>query len=69
MDLETAKQVRKRKTNAIFNAHVWNLEKWYRLSYLQSIENKCMDIIGEKRGGSNQEIGIDVCTLFVVSIK
>ena len=36
------------------NAHTWNLEKWYRLFYLQSrnrdtdITNKCMDTKGER---------------------
>ena len=38
------------------NAYMWNLEKWYRWSYLQSrirdidVENKCMDTKGERGG-------------------
>ena len=41
------------------NAYMWNLEKWYRLSYLQSrngdrdVENKCMDTKGGKGGMMN----------------
>ena len=37
-------------------SYMWNLEKWYRWSYLQSrnrgtdVENKCMDTKGERRG-------------------
>jgi len=39
---------------------MWNLEKWYRWTYFQSIkgdtdtENKCMDMIG---GGWWDELG------------
>ena len=38
------------------NAYMWNLEKWYRWSYLQSrnrdtdVETKCMDTKGELCG-------------------
>ena len=38
------------------NAYMWNLEKWYRLSYLHSrnrdtdIESKYMDTKGERGG-------------------
>ena len=48
---------------------MWNLEKWYRRSYLQSrnrdtdVENKRMDTKGEGGGGMNWEIGIDIYTL------
>ena len=51
------------------NTHMWNLEKGYRWTYLQSrsrhtdVENKCMDIKGGWRGGRNWEIGIDIYTL------
>ena len=44
----------KEKNKCYINAHTWNLEKWYRLFYLQSrnrdidIKNKCMDTKGEK---------------------
>ena len=51
---------------------MWNLEKQYRLSYLQSrnrdteIENKCMNTKGGRWGGwRNWGIGIDIYTLYV----
>ena len=44
------------------NSYVWNLEKWYRLFYLQSgdrdtdVKNKCMDTKGEREevGGNGR---------------
>ena len=45
-------------------AYKWNLEKWYRISYLQNrnrgtdIENKCMDTKWGRGGGMNWEIVI-----------
>ena len=45
---------------------MWNLEKWYRLTYLQSrnrvtdIENKRMDTKGGRGGGMDWESGIDI---------
>ena len=45
---------------------MWNLEKWYRWSYLQSrnrdtdIENKYIDIKGGLGTGMNCEIGTDI---------
>ena len=54
---------------------MWNLEKWYRRSYLQSrnrdtdVENKHMNTKGEKGDGMNWEIGIDIYTLLVLGIK
>ena len=55
------------------NAYMWNLEKWYRWSYLQSrnrdtdVENKPMDAKGEGGGGGmNWEIGIDIYTLLCI---
>ena len=62
-DLETVKQseVSQRETQILYiNTYLWNLEKWYRLSYLRSgsrdtdIENKYMDTKGEKQG---EELG------------
>ena len=54
MNLETVIQseVRKRKANVggLLNVYMWNLEKWYRLSYLKSrdrdtdVESKHTDI-------------------------
>ena len=44
---------------------MWNLEKWYKLIYLQSknrdtdVENK-HGYQGETGGGMNWEIGIDI---------
>ena len=48
---------------------------WYRWSYLQSrkrdtdIENKCMDTKEERGSGMNWDIGIDIYTLPILSIK
>ena len=47
---------------------LWNLEKWYRWTYLQGrnrdVENGCVDLGGgEGEGGMNWEIGIDIYTL------
>ena len=58
------------------NASMWNLEKWYRWSYLQSrnrdteIGKKHMAIKGESwgMGGMNWEIGIDIFTLLMLCI-
>ena len=53
---------------------MWDLEKWYRGTYLQSrnrdtdIENKCKDTEGVK-GEMSWEIGTDICTLLVQCIK
>ena len=54
---------------------MWNLEKWYRLTYLQSrntdtvVENKLTDTKGGRVGGMNWEIGIDIYTLLIPCIK
>ena len=47
------------------NAYMWNLEKWYRWSYLQSrntdtdVEDKCMDTKGERDGvGRTGRLGL-----------
>ena len=52
---------------------MWNLENWYRSSYLQSrnrdtdVENKHMDTKGGRGGGGrNGEIGIDTYTLLCI---
>ena len=50
---------------------MWNLEKWYRQSYLQSrnrdtnVENTCMDTEGSG-GGMNWEMEADAYTLVCV---
>ena len=78
MDLETVRQSevsQKEKQILCIDAYIWNLEKWYRSSYLQSrnndtdIENKCMDTKGEREGGRNWEIEIDTYTLLILCIK
>ena len=57
------------------NVHMWNLEKWYRTLYLQSInrsmdkENKYKDTKGESGGGKNWEVEIDTYTLLILCIK
>ena len=54
-------KLEKEKWTSCVNAYIWNLEKWYRWSYLQNrnrdtdIENKCMDTKGERGGG--EELG------------
>ena len=57
-------EVSQKKTTIAF---MWNLENWYRWSYLQSRNrdtdagNKCMDTEwGVGGGGRNWEIGIDI---------
>ena len=57
MDLQTIIQSEvSQKEKKYINAYVWNLEKWYRWSYLQDrnrdtdIENKYMDTVGWERG-------------------
>ena len=48
--------------------YMWNLEKWYRWTYLQGrnrdtdVENKLMDTKGGREGGMNWESGIDIYT-------
>ena len=49
---------------------MWNLEKWYRLTYLQGrnrhadVQNGRVDTgEGGRGGGMNWEIGIDIYTL------
>ena len=56
---------------------MWNLEKWYRWSYLQN-RNRDTEV-GEKHldmkrkswgmGGMNWEVGIDIFTLLMLCIK
>ena len=65
----------KEKNISYISAYTWNLEKWYRWSYLQSknrdtdVENNYMDTKGEGDGGRNWEIGIDTYTLLILCIK
>ena len=53
--IEQSKSEREKQISYI-NSYMWNLEKWYRLTYLQSrkrdseIENKCMDTKEGMRG-------------------
>ena len=56
------------------NAYIWDLEKWFRWSYLQSrnrdidIEDKGMDTKGWVGGGRKWESGIDIYTLLILCI-
>ena len=65
----------RQKQTLHINAFTWNLETWYRSSYLQNrnrdkdIENKCMDPKGGKGGGTNREIEIDVYKLLILCMK
>ena len=51
------------------NTYMWNLEKWYRWTYLQGrnrdadVENGRVDTEGEGKSGMNWEIRIDIYTL------
>ena len=51
------------------NVYMWNLEKWYRWTYLQGknrdadVQNGYADMRGEWDGGVNRDIGIDIYTL------
>ena len=53
-DCHTEWSKSERETQIYINTDMWNLEKWYRWSYLQSrnrdinVENKCMDTEGER---------------------
>ena len=66
-------QLVREKQILYINTYMWNLEKWYRWSYLQSrnrdidIENKCIPK-GEE-GGMNWEAGTDIDTLLILYIK
>ena len=48
---------------------MWNLEKWYRWTYLQGrnrnadVEEGLVDTVGEGEGGMNWEIRVDINTL------
>ena len=52
--------------------YMWNLEKWYRWTYLQSrnrdrdVENGDMATRGEEGGGMKWENGIDIYTLLCI---
>ena len=61
-----------REEQTLYNiTYMWNLEKWYRWTYLQSrnrdtdIENKRMGTKRLRGGGMNWEIGIDIYTLLI----
>ena len=60
--IEWSKSEREKQISCV-NTYMWNLEKWYRWSYLQSrnrdtaIENKCMDKKGEGWGQGGGELG------------
>ena len=51
---------------------MWNLEIWYKQTYLQirnrdtDIENKCMETNGGRCGGMNWEIGINIYVLLCI---
>ena len=64
MDLETVIQTKseREKQMSYINPYMWNLEKWYRWTYLQSrnrdtdVENKLTDTKGGREDGMNWEI-------------
>ena len=50
------------------DASMWNLEKWYRRTYLQGrnrdayVEDGYVDTVGQGEGGMNWEMGTEICT-------
>ena len=52
--------------------YIWNLEKWYWLTYLQErnvgadVENRFVDTLGGKGRGRNGETSLDIHTLACV---
>ena len=71
-----SKSEREKQMSSYINAYLWNLEKWYRWTYLQSrdrdtvTENKRKNTKGEGwEGGMNWEIGIDIYTLLTLYVK
>ena len=62
-----------RRKISYIDTYMWNLEKWYRWSYLQNrdmdTENKYMDTKGEHGGGSSWDIGIDTYALLILCIE
>ena len=65
---EWSKSERKRQTLCI-NAYIWNLERWYQWSYMQSskgdtdVKNRLLDSLRECKGGMIWENSIETCTL------
>ena len=61
------------KQISYINAYMWNLEKWYRWTYLQSrtrdtdVENQHLDTKGVRGHGIEWEIGIDIYMLCLVA--
>ena len=57
------------------NAYMWNLEGWYRWSYLQSRnrdadkQNTFMDPRGERGSGRQREVEMDTCTLLTLCTR
>ena len=57
------------------NAYMWNLEKWYRWTYLQSrnkdtdLVNKCSAINGEDGEWNKLEDGVNVSTLLCIKYE
>ena len=68
---EWSKSDREKQLSSI-NAYMWNLEKWYRWTYLQSrngdtnIENRYMDTKRVGGSGTDWEIGIDIYILLCI---
>ena len=57
----------KEKEILYINTCVWNLERWYWWTYLQSssggadIENRLVNTVGEGEGGMTWESGMETC--------
>ena len=69
--IEWGKSEREKQISYI-NTYIWNLERWYRWTYLQGrnrdadIENRLVNTMGEEEGGMNRESNTEACTLSCV---
>ena len=74
MSVVQSKVSQKEKNKYCILMHICKSRKRYKLSYLQSrnrdtdTENKCIDTKGERWGGMNWAIGIDISTLLTTVI-
>ena len=65
---EWSKSEREKQISYI-NAYRWNIEKWYRWTYLQGrngdmdVGKQLVDTVGEEESGTNGESSIDIYTL------
>ena len=76
-DVTQSEMSEREKQMPYINVYIWNLEKWYRWTCLQSrsrdmgVENKCVGTKWGKGTGANWEIWIDIYiyTLLILRIR